>query len=69
MESTVMHGQYIRSRNRQLMGEEDTFILLWRGDMKGETESEIMALQDQALRTKYHGTNVSQTNRQQMQSL
>ena len=64
-----MHGQYIRSRNRQLMGEEDTFILLWRGDMKGETESEIMTSKDQALRTKYHATNVSQTNRQQMQSL
>jgi len=51
------------------MGEEDTLLLVWRGGMKGETESEIMASQDQALQTKYRATNISQTDRQQMQIL
>ena len=40
--SKVMHGQYIRSRNRHFMGEEDTLLLvLGGGDMWGETESEM----------------------------
>ena len=39
--SKVMHGQYIRSRNRQFMGEKDTLLLVWGGDMRGETESEM----------------------------
>jgi len=50
------------------MGEEDTLLLVWRGDMEGEIEGEVMASQDQALRTKYHATNASQANRQQMQT-
>jgi len=32
--------------------------------MEGETESEIMASQDRALRNKYRATNISQTDRQ-----
>ena len=49
----VMHGQYIRNIDRQLISEEDTFHWLSKGDLKAETESEIVAAQDQALQTKY----------------
>jgi hypothetical protein len=48
----VMHGQYIRNKVRQLISEEDTFLWLSKGDLKAETESEIVAAQDQALQTK-----------------
>ena len=34
----VMHGQYIRNINRQLISEEDTFLWLSKGDLKAETE-------------------------------
>jgi hypothetical protein len=33
--------------------EEDTFLWLSKGNLKAETESEIVAAQDQALNTKY----------------
>ena len=49
----VMDGQYIRNMDRQLISEEDTFLWLSKGDLKAETESEIVAVQDQALNTKY----------------
>jgi len=62
----VIHGQYIRSTDVLLIGEEDTFLWLSRGDLKGETESGIIAAQDQALQTKYPVTN---RNRQQMQNV
>jgi hypothetical protein len=52
----VMHGQYVRSIDRQLISEEDTFLCLSKGDLKAETESEIVAAQDQALQTKYYAT-------------
>jgi len=35
------------------ISEEDTFLWLLKGDLKAETESEIVAAQDQALNTKY----------------
>ena len=44
-----MHGQYIRNIDRQLISEEDTFFWLSKGDLKAETENEIVAAQDQAL--------------------
>ena len=44
----VMHGQYIRNMDRQLISEEDTFLWLSKGDLKAGTESEIVAAQDQA---------------------
>jgi hypothetical protein len=54
----VMHGQYIRNMGRQLISEEDTFIWLLKGDLKAETESEIVAAHDQALNTKYYATKI-----------
>ena len=52
----VLHGQYIRNIDRQLISEEDVFLWLSKGDLKAETESEIVAAQDQALQTKYYAT-------------
>jgi hypothetical protein len=49
-----MHGQYIRNIDRQFISEKDTFLWLWKGDLKVETESKIVAEQDQALPTKYY---------------
>jgi hypothetical protein len=43
--------------DRQLIGGEDTL----RGDLKGETGSEIMAAQDQALQTECNATKLLQT--------
>jgi len=56
-----MHGQYIRNIDRQLIGVEDTFLWLSKGDLKAETESEIVAAQDQALQTKYYLTKILNT--------
>jgi hypothetical protein len=42
-----------RNIDRQLISEEETFLWLSKGDLKAETESEIVAAQDQALQTKY----------------
>jgi len=56
-----MHGQYIRNIGRLLIGEEDTFIWLSKGDLKAETESEIVAAQDRALQTEYCATNILNT--------
>ena len=56
--NTVMHGQYIRNIDRQLISEKDTFLWLSKGDLKAETESEIVAAQDQALQTKYYTTKI-----------
>jgi len=49
--------------DRQLIGEEDTFLWWSRGDLKGETEGEIIAAQDQALQTKYRTTQILQTEK------
>jgi hypothetical protein len=57
-ENKVMHGQYIRSIDKQLISEEDTFLWLSKGDLKAETEREIVAAQDQALQTKYRATEI-----------
>jgi hypothetical protein len=37
------------------------FLWLSRGELKADTESEIIAAQDQALQTKYHTTKILQT--------
>ena len=47
-----MHGQYIRNIDRQLIGEEDTFLRLQKGNLKRETESEIVAAQDKGATNK-----------------
>jgi hypothetical protein len=39
------------------------FLWLSKGDLKAETESEIVAAQDQALQTKYHATKIFQTEK------
>jgi len=57
----VMHGQYIRNIDRQLIGEEDTFLWLSKGDLKAETENEIVAIQDQAIQTKYYVKKILNT--------
>ena len=56
-----MHGQYIRNIDRQRISEEDMFLWLMKGDLKAETESEIVAAQDQALPTKYYVTKILNT--------
>jgi len=57
----VMHGQYIRKLDRPLISEEDTFLWLSKADLKAETESEIVAAQDQAIQTKYYATKILNT--------
>jgi hypothetical protein len=56
----VMHGQYIRNMDRQLIGEEDTLLWLSKRDLKAETE-QIVTAQDQALNTKYYATKILHT--------
>jgi hypothetical protein len=60
-ENKVLHGQYITSRDRQLIGEEDTLPWLSSGDLRGETESEVTAAQDQAFQTKHQTTKILKT--------
>jgi len=57
----AMHGRFIRYIDRQLISEEDTFLWPSTGDLKAETESEIVAAQDQALQTKYYATKILYT--------
>jgi hypothetical protein len=62
-----MYGQYIRSIDKQLTSEEDKVLWLWRGDLKAETKSKLIASQDQVLQTKYHATRIfANRNTQQM---
>jgi hypothetical protein len=61
--SKVMRGQYIRNIDRQLISEEDTFLWLSKGNLKAETESDIVAAQDQALQTKYFATKILNRDR------
>ena len=64
-----MRGKYIRNIDRQFISEEDTFFWLSKGDLKAETESEIVAAQDRALQTEYCATKILNTNRLQVQTL
>jgi hypothetical protein len=56
-----MHGQCVRNIDKHLISEEDTFLWLSKGDLKAETESEVVAAQGQALQTKYHATKILHT--------
>jgi hypothetical protein len=56
-----MRGQYIGMMDIQLISEEDTFLWLSRGYLKGETEGEIISVHDQALQTEYHATKILRT--------
>jgi hypothetical protein len=56
-----MASQYVRSTDKHIISQEDTFLWLSKGDLKAETESEIVAAQDQALQTKYHATKILHT--------
>ena len=38
-----MHVRFIRSMDRQLIWEAETFLWLSRGDLKGVTKSDIIA--------------------------
>jgi hypothetical protein len=49
-ENKAMQGQYIWNIDRQLISE-DTFLWLTKGDLEAETESEIVAAQDQVLQS------------------
>ena len=60
-ESKLKHGQYIITIGRQLISQEDTFLWLSRGDLKGETKSEIIATKEQSFQSKYHATKILQT--------
>ena len=57
----VMHGQYIRNIDRQLISEVNTFLWLSKGDFEAETESEMVEAEDQALQTKYYATKILDT--------
>ena len=61
MEKQGNAWQYIKNIDRQLISEEDTFLWLSKRDLKAETESEIVAAQDQALQTKYYATKILRT--------
>ena len=50
-ERKVKDGHYIWSIDRQLVSKEDTFLWESRGELKGETESEISVAQDRALQS------------------
>jgi len=56
-----MHGKYIRNIDRQLIIEEDMFLWFSKGDLKAETDSEIVAAQEQAIQTKYYATKILNT--------
>jgi len=48
-----MHGQFPRNLDEKLVDIEQSYPWLKSGDIKGETESTIVAAQDQAISTNY----------------
>jgi hypothetical protein len=52
-EEKRMHGQLPRSLDKKLVNKEQSYRWLKFGDIKKETESTILAAQDQAISTKY----------------
>jgi hypothetical protein len=47
----MMHGQFPRNLDEKLVDNEQSYRLLKFGDITGETESTIVAAQDQAIST------------------
>lgn len=58
--SKAMHGQFVTEilDNNAHIDKENTVKWLTRSDVKGETESLIIAAQDQAINTKYHSRRI-----------
>jgi hypothetical protein len=48
-----MHGQFPRNEDEKLVDNEQSYPWLKFGKIKGETESIIVAAQDQAISTNY----------------
>jgi hypothetical protein len=53
LEEKWMHGQFPHSVDEKLVDKEQSYRWLKFGDIKGETESTIVAAQDQAISTNY----------------
>ena len=53
-----MHGQLPRNLDEKLVDIEQSYGWLKSGDIKGETESTIVAAQDQAISTNYFKNNI-----------
>jgi hypothetical protein len=66
MGNKVMHGQFIRSTDRQLITEEEDTIL-WLSKLNEDNGSEIIATQNQALQITCD-KNITNRNRQQMKT-
>ncbi|KAF2889734.1 hypothetical protein ILUMI_16438 [Ignelater luminosus] len=56
-----MQGQYPRAVQEHLIDKEQTYEWLHKGELKGETESLIIAAQDQAINTRYHNKKHTET--------
>ncbi|KAF2882012.1 hypothetical protein ILUMI_24160 [Ignelater luminosus] len=57
-----MHGQYPRAVQEYLIDKEQTYRWLRKGELKGETESLIIAAQDETINTRYHKKNLLKHN-------
>jgi hypothetical protein len=54
-----MHGQLPRSLDEKLLDIEQSYRWQKNGDIKGKTESTIVAAQDQAISTNYFKNKIS----------
>jgi len=65
-QSKARSGYY--PTDRQYISEDDTCLCLSRRDLKGETDSEIIAEEGQARQTKYYETKILQTETKILQT-
>jgi hypothetical protein len=61
-EAKRLHGHFPPSLDEGLINKEQSYRWLKFGDIKGETESVIMAAQDQAISTNYFKKNFETRN-------